>query len=661
MRMKTRLLLSLCLVLTLSFQAHAQFKVQKGKTANTVAKAAESSDKKLLYSLCGEMSGAAIGKEQDWEQRFYIRIPAKQWKGCKITNVEIGLGFDVGKDSYVFISKDVEKEPVVKQYFQCDTIVPPPYEEDDEREIIGWKNVPLDEAYVIDSDDDLYIGWYTVQVDFWYGPCAIDWDDPASNGNLGSLRRVGKEKWTYVQLEHNPLIRVTVEGDNIPQNHLRTIYYSADELYYKPGETVYVETTIKNEGALPVTSFEVTYQMNQDAPVTKQITDVNLEPMEVYDYVVEAPVNDEGKGNLKVTLSNPNGKPDDFIESTTTLINSFGCLAKGLQKNVIVEEIVSTKEDKCPEATKIIMDAIDKCDRKENVIFIQNHAIAKDEYKIKGYSWFNEIFPISPFIPAVNIDHKSAIPGTLMPADENETTQATSEMFLVDENFGKYLETCLDEEDVYFSLDMDCEPIYDEVIGQNVLQIKIDAKPAIEGLFPDIYQSSMAPLLIEDKVVGQQAGADGEYIHNGIPRAFINDENPDVAYLGDEIKIPRNGQLIEATYPIPDKTWNMDNLKLVCYIVDANMDVRNAVACPVKPIEQGVKKETVENDFAINCKDGTLHIDGNFDKARIFSISGQTLMETNDTNINVSRLEKGIYCILIQKDNRFVSKKFIIQ
>ena len=440
-----------------------------------------------------------------------------------------------------------------------------------------------------------------------------------------------------------------------------TVNLTTDKACYKPGETVYVETTIKNEGALPVTSFEVTYQMNQDAPVTKQITDVNLEPMEVYDYVVEAPVNDEGKGNLKVTLSNPNGKPDDFIEGTTTLINSFGCLAKGLQKNVIVEEIVSTKEAKCPEATKIIQEAIDKCDRKDNVIWIQNHVLAKDEYTSKGYSYFKDIFPSSPFIPAVNIDHKEAIPGALMPADENETTQATSEMFLVDENFGKYLETCLDEEDVYFSLDMDCEPIYDELLDQNVLKIQVDVKPALEGLFPYIYQSGMALLLIEDKIVGQQAGVDGEYIHNGIPRAFINDADPDVAYLGDNVKFESDGLTVEATYPIPDKSWNIDNLSLVCYVVDANMDVRNAAICPVKRIPDGLKKETVENDFAINCKDGNLQIDGNFDKARIFSISGQTLMETNDTNINVSRLEKGIYCILIQKDNRFVSKKFIIQ
>ena len=56
---------------------------------------------------------------------------------------------------------------------------------------------------------------------------------------------------------------------------------------------------------LPVTSFEITYQLNQNDPVTKQITDATLESMEVYNYLIEAPINEEGKGNLKLTVSNP--------------------------------------------------------------------------------------------------------------------------------------------------------------------------------------------------------------------------------------------------------------------------------------------------------------------------------------------------------------------
>lgn len=657
--MKTRLLLALCLMLMVSFQVYAQINVQKGKPAKTAAQMAENSDKKLSYSYCGEMSGDGIGyRNSGYEERFYIHIPARQWKGCKITAVEIGLAFEVGKDSYVFISKDVEKEPDVKQYYQCDTIPPREYV-DDVIEAIGWKKVPLDKAYTIDSDDDLYIGWYTIQGE--KAPCAIDGENPVADGCYASVREVGKEEWKDMKLKHNPLIRVTIEGDNIPQSHLRTISYSADQLYYKPGETVYVETIIKNEGTLPVSSFDITYQLSQNEPVTQQITDVTLQPMEMYNFLVETPINEEGKGNLKLTLSNLNGKPDDFPETATTLINSFGCLAKGLQKTVVVEEMVSTAEAKCPEATKIIEEAIDKCDRKDNVIWIQNHGLAKDEYTIKGFSQYKYLFPDDPFTPAVTIDHRVALPGALMPDGEDGTTQTTCEFFLTDENFGNHLENCLNEENVYFSLGVECETIYDELLDQDVLKIKMEAKPALEGLFPAITDPGIVLMLVENNIVGTQAGVEGEYIHNGIIRAFINNQYPSAPYLGDGVKIPAEGLYGEATYAIPDKSWNLDNMNLIFYITDANVTTRNAAMCPVKKIPDGLKQETSDNSFTVTCKDGTLNINGEFDNARIFAISGQMLMDTNEASINVSGLDKGIYCVLIQKGNHCVSKKFIIK
>ena len=239
--------------------------------------------------------------------------------------------------------------------------------------------------------------------------------------------------------------------------------------------------------------------------------------------------------------------------------------------------------------------------------------------------------------------------------EENEKVPATSELFLIDNDFGKHLNSILEDE-VFYSLNAECD-----VIDDDVLKIKVALKPAIEGLFPSIFGPNLAMLLTEDNIVGRQAGVDGDYVHNGIPRTFINSEDPRFGMVGNKIEISDNGYTLETKYIIPDKSWKLENMNLICYIMDARMVIDNVVSCPVKANPDGLKKETVENDFAINCKDGTLLIDGDFDQARILSISGQTVMETNNANINVSKLNKGIYCILIQKGNRFVSKKFIIQ
>ena len=147
--MKTRLLLSLCLMLILSCQVYGQFTVKKSAApTGTSTPTTRAGDNKIVYALCGNEVKGCARVDIDVEVKAYIRIPAKQWKGCKITNVEIGLGYEAGKDSYVFISKDLEAEPIVKQDFQCDTI---PVSDG----LIGWKNVPLSTPYTIDSDDDL--------------------------------------------------------------------------------------------------------------------------------------------------------------------------------------------------------------------------------------------------------------------------------------------------------------------------------------------------------------------------------------------------------------------------------------------------------------------------------------------------------------------------
>ena len=94
--------------------------------------------------------------------------------------------------------------------------------------------------------------------------------------------------------------------------------------------------------------------------------------------------------------------------------------------------------------------------------------------------------------------------------------------------------------------------------------------------------------------------------------------------------------------------------------MDATMVLHNSVICPVNNI-QSVQSVTGGNSFTVSCNDDILHIDGDFDKAWIFNINGSKLIETSNTDTNVGGWAKGAYSILIQKDNHFVSTKFIVK
>ena len=654
--MKKRLLFSFCFLLVVIFQTYAQIEV--GKRGNFQTKfpvrSMEASGNKLVYQLCGDDIAKAAGVDNDVELRAYIRVSAKQWKGCKITNIEFGIGYDAGRDSYAFISKDLDADPIISQYYQCDTI---PISEE---QLIGWKNVPLDVPYTIDSDEDLYIGWYTIQRDYWDRPFATDENTAFSGANLASYRRPGEENWTYQKMENNVSVRVTIEGDKLLQNHLRMISTTVDKLYYKLGEDVSISGSIINEGILPVESFDVTYKLNDAEPVTEHMSGVDIQSLQSYDFNFKTPINKEGRGTLTLTVSNPNGKQDEYPENTSIEYDTFGCLAKPIQRNVIVDEAVGVDDVGAPAAAKIIQEAIDNCDRKENVIWIQNHVLADDEYTINGfknYGWLYDAENGVIFSPSVNIDHKT-LPGTLMLNKNKEKVQATSEMFIIDDKFGDHLKTCLDDDGVYFSLGLECQLMDDDRI-----KVTMKVSPAIEGLFPTWFVNpKIALLLIEDNVIGRQAGVDGDYVHNHVPRAFLNEASvgPDFEFLGEVVPFPKEGFTLEREYAIPDTSWKIDNMSLIFYVMDATMVVHNAVICPVNNI-QSVQSVTGGNSFTVSCNDDILHIDGDFDKAWIFNINGSKLIETSNTDTNVGGWAKGAYSILIQKDNHFVSTKFIVK
>ena len=291
----------------------------------------------------------------------------------------------------------------------------------------------------------------------------------------------------------------------------------------------------------------------------------HMSPMLLFNF--DTTVSKEGRGNLILTVSNPNGEPDDFQGSTSVTYDKFACMAKGIQKNVLVEEIVGTDDEGAVTAAEIIKEAIDNSDKKDNIIWVQNHVLADDEYTIEGYSNYSMLYASAIFTPAVNLNHKEAISGTFMLNEENEKVPATSELFLIDNDFGKHLNSILEDE-VFYSLNAECD-----VIDDDVLKIKVALKPAIEGLFPSIFGPNLAMLLTEDNIVGRQAGVDGDYVHNGIPRTFINSEDPRFGMVGNKIEISDNGYTLETKYIIPAHSIKDTAISARCNIRNASKPI----------------------------------------------------------------------------------------
>lgn len=647
--MKTRILLLFALSVC-AFQAYAQFKTVKAvhpsRTGPGVSQTTDAPGSALSYHLCDDnlefMSGANAGDEI----RTWIRIPAKQWRGNKITSMDIGFGWEAGKDAYLFISKDLDQEPGYKQEFPADTVTVP-----DGADLIGWRAMPLKTPYVIDSDEDLYVGFCVTQ-DF-YPPLAVDGKDPLPGGNLASRRKSGTTEWTYAELPHNVAVRVNLEGENFQQYNLHTLSCSTPAVYNKPGE-ININGDVINEGISPINSFILSCQLDGESPVSKQITGVTIPPSGIYTFTLPCPTQKEGKRTVTLTVSEPNGEVDEFPENTSAS-HVFGCLSRGIQKTVLINEAVGLDEEAVPDADLVIQNAIEANPAKEQIIWIRNHALADDDLSIQGYSNYSNLFPQAPWIPSVQIDH-TRLEGTFQPSNLGDPVKAQSEMFLVDEHFNEHLQTALDDQETYLSV-----AVTAEMTDGNTLKYTITGSPAIEGLYAnDIYQPCLALLLVEDKVASTQAGASESYLQRFTPRTFIDAEDPDFAFAGDQFTISDEGFTKEGEYVLTDPSWKLENLHLVAYVMDGrDMRIKNAATCPL--LKPDALQQTEDPALFVHYKEGQLRIDGKFDRATVYTLTGEAVATTSDAGTELTGATKGIYLVKIQCGTTNFVRKIVVE
>lgn len=647
--MKTRFLVLLVLCVSV-FQANAQFKTEKSEKRFTagpvVSHTEDAAASSLSYRLCDDdleyMSGVNSGNDV----RTWICIPAGQWKGNKITSIDIGLAWEAGKDAYLFISGDLDREPEFKQEFPADTITVP-----DGTDLIGWRNMPLTTPYIIDSDKDLYVGFCVTQ-DSW-PPLALDGKDPVPGGNLASYRKAGTTEWKYSELSHNVAVRVNMEGDNFQQNHLRMISCSTPSVYNKPGE-INVTGTVINDGLSPVNSLTLSCLLDGESPVNRQVTDIDIPTCGTYTFTMTAnPTEKEGKRVLTLTVSEPNGEPDEFPENTSRSI-PVGFISEGIQKTILVQETVSLDSEGIPAADAYIRDAIENNSRKENIIWLRNHALINDDLSIEGYTNYSMLFMGTRWLPSVQIDH-TKLKGTFEPSETGEPIEAQSEMFMIDEHFGEHLQTCLDNKETYLALDVNAE-----VTDGNLLKYSISAEPVIQGLYAkDIYAPQLAVLIMEDDVESIQEGVDGPYFQKNTPRAFLNDNNPKFAFMGDPISISDNGFTKEGEYLLTDQSWKLENLYLVAYVLDG-LDLRVKNAAISRLLKPDALLRTEAPALVATYKEGRLHIDGDFDNASLYTATGELITNITQTDTWIS-LSKGIYLIKVQNGATCITRKMVAE
>lgn len=135
---------------------------------------------------------------------------------------------------------------------------------------------------------------------------------------------------------------------------------------------------------------------------------------------------------------------------------------------------------------------------------------------------------------------------------------------------GDAIETSLYESETHSSVAM--ASVFDQASGKVNVEAKVYSEKDMDY--------KLAAYVIEDRIVGEQAHADGsvdkEYLHRHVVRAMLSS-----SVKGDGIGTVAAGEEKAKSFSFtPDPQWNMENLSVAVLAIGADGFVNNMAVCP---------------------------------------------------------------------------------
>lgn len=558
----------------------------------------------------------------------YIMLPKERtrlYDGCKITKVKVKLGtFRSRPDFKINITKDCreidnfeyQQEAEVKSAESTEN--PVTYE------------IELDDPYVIEGGEDLYIG-YQVAVSSSSRPIIAAADARYSRPGVNDL--YGYYNYNDAYLSNSSgyanAIFVTIEGETIPDADLEILQSSVSQYGYLNGE-VEVSAFLMNSGAKTINSFDLTYQLTyngeQKEPVTNKV-ECEFPSCQFGNMTFKIPVEDDMDGNVDITytLSNANGLEDPTPENSTWSGN-FTVLVNAAERILLLENFTTGQCVNCPGGHKAIHEAIEAFGE-DRVVWVCHHAgYYEDEMTTEDDTRYLWLFNGGSSAPMIAIDRTVFTPGS-----------NTSVFFPSSTDY--VLSVAEEAINVPAIVNLSSSKTYDET--SRTLSITVDAdliSNLIEGR-----KTYLNVFIMEDKIIARQLtpeGAIDDYEHNNVFRYAMT------GTWGEEITF--DGPVSKTyTYQLPDN-WKTENLWACAFVSyynsenPAQCDVLNTIKIPLN-LPSGVAQLVDDDRLAISIRGNVLDVCGD-DDATVYTIDGRRVASVQ-AHSSVE-LSKGLYIVV---------------
>lgn len=280
-----------------------------------------------------------------------IEIPkevAQAWKGSKVTAVNIGYGTSANPIVNIYITKDLEGEPVMMQEAEIQTQE-------------GWNIIDLDTPYEIDGDA-FYVGYQNAVSTRNDRPLGIDGvPTTLSYADIFAVYYGNEHIYDHLGTYGSVCLKIGIDGASMPDFGMlpETLYGDEVTGVGDPFDSYFF---VVNTGKKPISSATVECKVGGEVVTPENILvrgDGSTTP-EAYDYIPFGTVGMIYLEGIKSYVSGDDLPVDVKITGIgsldgTSQTGDFGSLTSSIsiyeetfERNVVVEEFTGTWCGNCP-------------------------------------------------------------------------------------------------------------------------------------------------------------------------------------------------------------------------------------------------------------------------------------------------------------------------
>ena len=430
------------------------------------------------------------------------------------------------------------------------------------------------------------------------------------------------------------------------------------------GSNTPVNGVVKNLGSQPLTSFDVTYNVNGGADVAVySVTGINVPYGSTYNFSHNVPFSETAPGNYTITMtvSNPNGVEDPSpADNTQSVATSVYDPSAVVARTSILEQFTGARCGYCPGGHDRIKQALQGT---TNTIWAVHHAGFGDDALTcpanQQYTFFYNAGG-STYAPAMMVDR--------FHGDANEPGPVTS---------------------VYSSVPSIQQYVSDVNSAPCFLTLNLDGITynadnrsfggTVTGHFTSpIYNANtrLTLMVAEDSNLMDQidysTGSSQtlrNYMHFNAVRATLTD------IWGDAISVDANGDFtynVSATLPNNLKAWRC---RVIAIVSDRNASDANACAVMQAATTANLNAPYVgiseANEVSLNAYPNpatdylTIEAGSNINEISIYNAMGQKVYANNNVNgelfvVDTKDMVSGMYMVIIRTDKGVASQRISV-